>query len=636
MPSDHPAPLPSRAKAVPSNTATHVIYSRRRIVERVAVLAFIAHHVSAFGSFSWGRQLRQEESRLCGRPAPHLRAMKDSRESSAKPSDKQYRPFPVMPSQLFQQLALSQLELLASSLPLPGRPGVSKIKSMCLYLPQENVNTGQLEFLPAVLYPHPRSERVFIASQADSGVAPTLPKTLTKLPGFAHATSLLPGYPMVSSSNERMAGIGSVEEVLCDVKAANGAAALSVPLFAGSQTVGVLLVSPAGEPRKNESVWTREDRQQVARAAQSLSLALSMDSERAALQMQSEVVRDALSDSLHQVKNPLQALRTYGKLLQRRIADVAGEKGMTPQLLELVEHLMVQSDRLVDRLKPVDSIVDSLETKGLLSLNPVGSTADQQSLVRWTTPFSWERETLDFARDTPSGRFDAFDNTTRSSGALATKPSRPLVGGAEERYRNNKPNPTPQAYDNDQQIIESRPASSSLMEDMELEMAFVNDVLEPILSAFRAIAIDRDIAFVVENSDEMPGVTICPQALQEAVSNVLDNSFKYVVLPKPGSAFSRNPSPQVRLRLSPNSGSLAPGVTILVEDNGPGILEKDRQAIFDRGFRAAATRSVAGTGIGLDISLALMQKMGGTLQISNDEGRLNGTVMKFVIFRNPK
>jgi signal transduction histidine kinase len=634
MPSDS-ALLPPRGTAV--TCTARVIYSQRRIVGKViAVLALITHHASAFGSFSWGRQLQQEDSRLCGRPAPSLKARKESQESLSQPGD-QYRPFPVMPSQLLQQLALSQLELLASSLPLPGRPGASKIKSMCLYLPQENVNTGQLEFLPAVLYPNPRSERVFIASDSDSGVAPTLPKTLTKLPGFAHATSLLPGYPMVSSS-ERMAGIGAVEEVLCDIKAANGAAALSVPLFAGSQTVGVLLVSPAGAPRKKESVWTREDREQVARAAQSLSLALSMDSERAALQMQSEVVRDALSDSLHQVKNPLQALRTYGKLLQRRIADVTDEKGMTPQLQELVEHLMVQSDRLVDRLKPVDSIVDSLETNGLLSLKPVGSTADQQSLVRWTKPFSWERETLEFARGTPSGGFDTFDNTTttRSSGALTTEPSRPPSRGPEERYRSNKPDPTPQASENEQQTKESRSASSSLMEDMELEMAFVVDVLEPISSAFRAIALDRDIDFVVENSDELPGVTICPQALQEAVSNVLDNSFKYVVLPKPGSAFSRNPSPQVQLRLSPNIGSLGPGVTILVEDNGPGVLEEDRQAIFDRGFRAAATRSVGGTGIGLDIALALMQKMGGTLQICNDEGRLNGTVMKFVLFRNPK
>jgi signal transduction histidine kinase len=645
---------------VPLSTAARILFSRRRIAERAIIaLALMLHHASAFGSFSLDRRLRQEESRsqLCSKLAPRLGATKDSHESSrraprmrgtkdlhessSQPSVQQYRPFPVMPSQLFQQLALSQLELLASSLPLAGRPGISKIKSMCLYLPQENVNTGQLEFLPAVLYPHPTSERVFIASEADSGVAPTLPKTLTKLPGFAHATSLLPGYPMLSSSNERMAGIGAVEEVLCDIKAGSGAAALSVPLFAGSQTVGVLLVSPAGAPKKNGSVWAKEDREQVARAAQSLSLALSMDSERAALQMQSEVVRDALADSLHQVKNPLQALRTYGKLLQRRIADVTHEdvgKGMPPQLLELVEHLMVQSDRLVDRLKPVDSIVDSLESNGLLSLKPLGSSADQQALVRWQkAPFlPWEKEILEYARDTPSGGFDVSENTTMRSREITTKPSLPPAGGAEQRYRNKKPEPTLPARENGQKTHQTSPASSYLMEDMELEMAFVNDVLEPILSAFRAIALDRDISFFVDDSDELPGVTICPQALQEAVSNVLDNSFKYVVLPKPGSVFSRNPSPQVRVRLSPNSGSrLAPGVTILVEDNGPGILQEDRMAIFDRGFRASATRSVAGTGIGLDIALSLMQKMGGTLQISDDECQLNGTVMKFVLFRNP-
>lgn len=543
--------------------------------------------------------------------------------SSDQLNMQQYRPIPVMPSPLFQQLALSQLELLASSLPSPGKPGISKIKSMSLYLPQENVNTGQLEFLPAVLYPHPGSERVFIASEADSGVAPTLPRTLTKLPGFAHATSLLPGYPMVSSGVDKMAGIGAVEEVLCDLKASNGGAALSVPLFAGSQTVGVLLVSPSvARPRNGESVWTKGDREQVARAAQSLSLALSMDSERAALQLQSETVRDALSDSLHQVKNPLQALRTYGKLLQRRIADFDDNDAvrLTPQLLELAEHLMVQSDRLVDRLKPVDSIVDSLESRPP-SLTPSSSNSNDQSLVRWRAPFlPWEREVLEFARDTPS----SSSPNTKAQG-----------GGAEQRYRDSKIDKDSPGSKKSRPNNEGRPAPLSMMENMELEMAFVADVLEPILSAFQAIAVDRGISFVVETSDELPGVTISPQALQEAVSNVLDNSFKYVILPKSGLNSSRNPSPKVRMRLSPNSSDLEPGVTILVEDNGPGIKQEDRSAIFERGFRAEATRSVSGTGIGLDIALALMQRMGGRLEVSG-EGRYHGASMKFVIFRNPK
>jgi len=530
--------------------------------------------------------------------------------SGSRHQQQEYRPIPVMPSQLFQQLAHSQLELLASSL-LDRRTGTSKIKSMALYLPQENIKTGQLEFLPVILYPNPNTERVFIASEADSGVAPTLPRTLTKLPGFAHATTLLPGYPMVSTGKE--AGVGIVEEVMCDLKSSSGAAALSVPLFSGSQTVGVLLVSPSVAPRNGEqSVWTEQDRGQVARAAQSLSLALSMDAERGALQLQNEQVAEALSDSLHQLKNPLQALRTYGKILQRRIAKT-DHVGMTPQLLELAEHLMVQSDRLVDRLKPVDTIVDSLGNRPPLYLNPAGNGQPKNdALTRWQTPLIlWDTKT-----DATS-----VEDAETSIHLLRNEQPDNNIGQSTSTSRPRDPNMT----------------SSSFLPDMELEMAFVNDVLEPIFSGFQAIALDRDISFVVQESDELPGVTICPQALQEAASNIIDNAFKYVRLPKPGSQIHTNPSPQVRVRLMPNNPKTqAPGVTILVEDNGPGVLPQEREAIFERGVRGTAAQAIDGTGIGLDIARSLIRKMGGTLKLrDNFQGSLNGAVVEIVLFRNP-
>ena len=116
----------------------------------------------------------------------------DTPTSSASPPEQpQQPPIPVMPSDMFRQMAQSQLELLANSLSSPRNHNPSKpqskVQSMILYLPAENVLTGQLEFTPAVLYPDPSTERVFIASDAASGQAPTLPKTLTKLPGFSHA-----------------------------------------------------------------------------------------------------------------------------------------------------------------------------------------------------------------------------------------------------------------------------------------------------------------------------------------------------------------------------------------------------------------------------------------------------------------
>lgn len=547
------------------------------------------------------------------------RAREPSGDTADLPSAQGYRPIPSMPSPLFVTLAQSQLELLAHSLTFSesSDKSKSKIKSMALYLPQENINTGQLEFLPAVLYPHPSSERVFIASGIDSGVAPSLPKMLTKLPGFAHATSLLPGYPMVSStsSDGAAAGVGVAEEVMCDPRTKDGTAALSVPLFFGSQTVGILLVSPSRGVR-----WTEEDKGQVSRAAQSLSLALSMDTERSALEKQTNHFRDSLSDSLHQIKNPLQALRTYGKLLQQRIANTEGgsdfEMEQTPQLLALAQKLMVQSDRVVDLLLPMDSLAAGRplylnpSRAHPLYLNP-SRESEHTALTRWQGT---------------SGRIPSANSTEEFI--------KEYGGGAS----NSASDATLEYKSTSEPLLSRNWSAQSFFGDVELEMSFIQDVLEPILSGFEAIASERGIDFqVIEDDNELPGVTVSPKSLQEAVVNIIDNAFNYVELPKPKSGFTRNPSPRVRVRLMANRKPLAPGVTLLVEDNGPGILEKDRHDIFRRGFRSETTSSVKGSGIGLDISDSLISRMGGILEVAeNDNNSLDGAVMKVVLFRNPK
>lgn len=535
-----------------------------------------------------------------------------------------------MPSQLFQQLTLSQLEFLASS--LTTTEGKQKIKSMALYLPQENPRSGQLEFMPAVIFPHPSSDRIFIANQAESGVAPRLPTTLTTLPGFAHATSLLPDYPMVAGSTE--IGIGVVEEVLCDV--GGGGAALSVPLFAGSQTVGVLLVSPAVRPKQgSSSVWTSHDREQVSRAAQSLSIALSMDAEKSVLQMKHKEVQKALSDNLHQVKNPLQALRTFGKLLQQRIADIeSGGRTSGPQLLELVDLLMVQSDRLIDRLKPVDGIVDTMAGEPFL-LPFTNSTTLSGALVPFQIPLlpgqseviDFETSVLEFGnsvprRTKPIQTSDIPFTDTSTNGHSFFSPG--LSRSNDESMRTKiKENGNLSTHEDETKT--------------QLEMAFVDDVLDPVLSAFSVLATDNHIDFQVVASDDLPGSFVDPEALQEAVTNLLDNAFKYVLIADRNSNDKVNPSPKVRVRLLSNVESSKQGVTILIEDNGPGIPRDECSAIFDRGVRGQLTKQVQGSGIGLSIAKTLVQQMGGTLVVADKrkyKETLDGTVMELQVFRS--
>lgn len=324
----------------------------------------------------------------------------------------------------------------------------------------------------------------------------------------------------------------------------------------------------------------------------------------------------ALSDGLHQLKNPLQALRTYGKILQMRIADTGSEPGMgvlTPQLLELTDHLMVQSDRLADRLKPVDFIVDNMAgSKRLPSLNPANPPVGNSSLAQTQQALllPWEGDTLAFAR-----------GMTESGVGEKESDSLTQAGGREDNE--------PQDFSANEQAVSSY---SPLFEGLELEMTFVDNVLEPILSAFQAIAADKGVEFVIDISDELPGVTVSPQAVQEAISNILDNAFKYVKL-------GQNPVPTVCIRLLPNKAPRDPGVTVLVQDTGPGIRPEDHDVVFERGYRSPTISNIVdGSGIGLDIARSLVERTGGTLRVreSQTDSTSSGTTMELVLYRNPR
>ena len=140
---------------------------------------------------------------------------------------------------------------------------------------------------------------------------------------------------------------------------------------------------------------------------------------------------------------------------------------------------------------------------------------------------------------------------------------------------------------------------------------------------------------------ELPGVMLYPRALQEAIVNVLDNAIKYVPLGMDGNWGVENTRPLIRITLQPNDDTTTRGVTIVVEDNGPGILPSERDSVFERGFRGEYAKKFShGSGIGLEYGRQMMSKMGGELAIIDTtsyhtpvNAYLKGTVMKFVLYR---
>ncbi|MFF2078406.1 ATP-binding protein [Kitasatospora sp. NPDC058162] len=89
----------------------------------------------------------------------------------------------------------------------------------------------------------------------------------------------------------------------------------------------------------------------------------------------------------------------------------------------------------------------------------------------------------------------------------------------------------------------------------------------------------REIAVTVE----VPVPVLArPRALQRCVDNLVGNAVK----------FSPDGTP-VEIRVT--------GARLAVRDHGPGIAPADRQAVFERFYRAAGTQSTPGSGLGLAI-----------------------------------
>jgi two-component system OmpR family sensor kinase len=129
----------------------------------------------------------------------------------------------------------------------------------------------------------------------------------------------------------------------------------------------------------------------------------------------------------------------------------------------------------------------------------------------------------------------------------------------------------------------------------------LEETLAPLIDAERSRG--ADIALWVGAAR----VRADPAALGQVVQNLLINARHYA----PGSP--------VRLV----AHELLGRVRLQIRDEGPGIPVHERRQVFARGVRGSTSLGVAGDGLGLFVSAALMADMGGSLTLA--EGRRAGT-----------
>jgi signal transduction histidine kinase len=125
-----------------------------------------------------------------------------------------------------------------------------------------------------------------------------------------------------------------------------------LPLIHEGVMMGLLVTA------REDRGWDEKERSEIQRIAQTLAIAIILDQRRAWLehslnqqQIIQEKQRDLLDNLLHQFRNPLTALRTFGKLLLKRLRS--GDPNR-----EVAASIVRESDRLQELLQQFDKVID--------------------------------------------------------------------------------------------------------------------------------------------------------------------------------------------------------------------------------------------------------------------------------------
>ena len=392
-----------------------------------------------------------------------------------------------------------------------------------VYLTQELVETpsGEAKLIPVVIYPEtallPAGEEIAEATvhkQLQVGNVFILPNQQRRL--------LTAGSESPTSSPESEIPDASQPHLKEEYLFSGNQIVL--PLVYEGVMMGLLVTG------REDRVWNEHEESQIQRIAQTLAIACILDQRRAWFEQQlheqqilQEKQRDLLDNLLHQFRNPLTALRTFGKLLLKRLRPADTNRNVANSIVR-------ESDRLQELLQQFDQVIDLTE-------------AD-------LAPLHLPEE--------------VFVEATIQKDA---KPPLLLPGTGDKA--------------------------------VDCSLA---DILEPLLISAKAIAQERKLKLITEIQQNSPLVRANVKALQEVLTNIIDNALKYT--PTGGKILIQAGQEKANFQ------------GIVISDNGPGIPPQDLEHLGERHYRGVqAQTEIPGTGLGLAIAKQLIEQMQGKIEV---------------------
>lgn len=150
-----------------------------------------------------------------------------------------------------------------------------------------------------------------------------------------------------------------------------------------------------------------------------------------------------------------------------------------------------------------------------------------------------------------------------------------------------------------------------------VEPTDLRDVVRASVDATAQLFAARAVRLDVCLPEEVPPVLADRDRVVQVMVNLLGNAVKFT---EPGRG-------QVRVDLRAADG----WARVDVRDNGPGVPEEDREAIFDKFRQGGDARRgrPSGTGLGLPISREIVERLGGRLWVSDSTGA--GATLSFTL-----
>jgi two-component system sensor histidine kinase KdpD len=139
----------------------------------------------------------------------------------------------------------------------------------------------------------------------------------------------------------------------------------------------------------------------------------------------------------------------------------------------------------------------------------------------------------------------------------------------------------------------------------------VQELVESVLNKLRTVVEDRKIQ--VNIAAGLPPVWVDGELIEVALRQLIDNALKYSPAGSP-----------VSLAAESKEGR----VIVSVADHGPGIPEAEQSRIFEKFYRAEASRhQIPGAGLGLVIAREIIHAHGGEIWVDSKPGE--GSIFEF-------